>query len=137
MSAIRAKLASPTLRVVQAGRFVVVGTIQNAVNIGTFAIMINVGVAYRVAAAISAFVALVLSFCLNRWWTFQQGGPASLGQFTRYAGIFVAATVAGIALLSVFVELAGLPRVLAQAMAMATIAPLSYALQRALVFHGA
>lgn len=119
----------------EVGRFGVVGLVQNGTNLLVFWGVIQAGVDYRIAATVSASVALVISFCLNRWWTFGLQGSASVTEWVRYASVFLAATAAGVVLLFMFVELAGLPRVGAQAAAIATVAPASYALQRMFVFR--
>lgn len=121
----------------EAGRFAVVGLAQNATNVAAFAGLVEAGVDYRVAAAISAAAALVMSFCLNRWWSFRVPGSASLSELVRYASVFLTATAAGIVLLSILVDIAGVPAVLAQALAIAIVAPASYLMQRTFVFKPA
>ena len=119
----------------EAVRFGIVGLIQNALNVAVFALATAAGVHYRIAAVVAALAALVVSFAFNRTWTFpSRGGPVH-HQGARYALVFASAVALGVVLLSLLVELAGLPEVAAQVVAIVIVAPLSFLAQRMWVFR--
>ncbi len=110
------------------------GLLQNGLNVVTFAIAIEL-VPYTVAALIAGFAALVLSFALNRHWTFGFVGREALqGHAARYALVFTAAVGLGLVILTGLVEALDLDPVVAQVIAIAAIAPLSYLAQGRWVF---
>lgn len=119
-------------------RFAVVGVFQNAVNVATFAVVVAQDVPYRVAAVLAAAVALAVSFLLNRSWTFASAASGHIGgQALRFSVTFVTAVAAGLLLLSAGVELVGLAPIVAQIVAIAIVAPLSFLVTRAWVFRAA
>ena len=112
-------------------RFAIVGVLQNGANLASFAGLVTIGVDFRIAAVIAGAVGLVMSFALNRSWTFVHASHHRLSsQALRYTAIFIAATLAGIAVLWVLVTMASVPEIAAQAVAILIVAPLSYAAQR-------
>jgi putative flippase GtrA len=130
-------LATRTARLQEIVRFGVVGVTQNVTNIGLFALLVALDLPYLAAAVAAAIVALALSYWLNRTWTFRHAAVRAIPrQATQYMVIFVLASLGAIALLALFTEVAGLPKVLAQALSLATMAPLSYVAQRLLTFRG-
>ena len=119
----------------EAVRFGVVGLLQNALNVAVFALLTGLGVEYRVAAVLAALAALLASFLLNRVWTFPGREARFHHQGARYALVFASAVALGVALLTSFVEVAGLPEVPAQVASILVVAPLSFLVQRAWVFR--
>jgi putative flippase GtrA len=118
----------------EAVRFAIVGLIQNALNVAVFALATGIGVTYAIAAVVAAVAALIVSFAFNRAWTFPgRGGPVH-HQGARYALVFASAVALGVVLLTLFVEVAGLPEVAAQVAAILVVAPLSFVAQRTWVF---
>lgn len=119
----------------QVARFGAVGLAQNALNVAAFAALQAAGARYGLSAVLAALAALAVSFGLHRGWTFARAGSADLsGQLARYGTVFVAAVLVGLALLSLQVEVLGVPAVLAQAIAIVLVAPASFATQRCWVF---
>ena len=119
----------------EAVRFAIVGVVQNALNVAVFALATGIGVHYGIAAVVAAVVALMVSFALNRAWTFPGRGAPLHHQGARYALVFASAVALGVALLALLVEVAGLPEVAAQVVAILIVAPLSFLAQRAWVFR--
>jgi putative flippase GtrA len=115
-------------------RFGVVGGVQNGLNLLTFAGGIWAGVPYILASVIAAIVALSFSFVLNHIWTFPNAESRTASRAVRF--VIVWAAIVGLALpvLAVLVDVAHLPRVLAQAIVILIGAPLSYAAQRRWAF---
>jgi putative flippase GtrA len=120
----------------QAARFGAVGVLQNALNVACFALAREAGVHYRLAAVIAGFLGFALSFWLNRHWTFTGQSWTIERHVVKYTCVFAAAVAVGVLLLTFFVEVGGLPPVLAQVLAILVVAPASFAVQRAWVFAG-
>jgi putative flippase GtrA len=118
----------------QAVRFGTVGVLQNGLNVATFALATGLGMHYRPAAVVAAVLALVVSFLLNRHWTFIGHSTPVGRQGVRYALVFTCAVAVGVVLLTFFVEVAGMAEVPAQLAAILIVAPLSFLAQRAWVF---
>ena len=120
----------------EAVRFGIVGLIQNALNVAVFALATSIRVNYRIAAVVAAVTALLVSFAFNRAWTFPgRGGPVH-HQGARYALVFASAVALGLVVLTVLVEVAGIPEVAAQVVSILIVAPLSFLAQRTWVFRG-
>jgi putative flippase GtrA len=119
----------------EAVRFGTVGVLQNGLNVAIFALATALGVQYRVAAVIAGLAAFLVSFLLNRRWTFAGHATAAGPQGARYLLVFVAAIALGVVLLTLLVELTGIPAVAAQIAAIVIVAPLSFLAQRTWVFQ--
>jgi putative flippase GtrA len=119
----------------EAVRFGAVGVLQNGLNVAVFAIATGVGVHYRVAAVLAGLLAFVASFLLNRRWTFMRRDAPIHHQGTRYLLVFASAIALGVVLLTFFVEVIGMPEIVAQVAAILTVAPLSFLVQRSWVFR--
>jgi putative flippase GtrA len=120
----------------QAVRFGAVGVLQNAVNVACFALARETGAHYRAAALIAGFVGFVLSFWLNRHWTFS-GRPGAIERHVvKYTLAYAGAVALGVFLLTLFVEAGGVPPVAAQVLAIVVVAPASFLVQRGWVFAG-
>lgn len=119
----------------EAVRFGTVGVLQNGLNVATFALATGLGMHYRPAAILAAVLALVVSFLLNRHWTFM-GNTTPVGrQGIRYLLVFAGAVALGVVLLTFFVEVTGIPEVPAQVAAILIVAPVSFLVQRTWVFE--
>ena len=119
----------------QAVRFGVVGIGQNALNVATFAAGVALGVQYQSAAVIAGLVAFVVSFVLNRRWTFSGRATPMGRQGVRYLIVFATAIALGLILLTFLVEVAHMPEVAAQIAAILIVAPISFLVQRSWVFR--
>lgn len=115
-------------------RFGVVGLLQNGLNVASFAFLLALDLPYRAAAVVAAVAALLASFQLNRQWTFRSATAEGRRLLARYVLVFGIATGVGVLLLWAFVEGLGWPKVLAQTVAVAVVAPLSYVAQRTFTF---
>jgi putative flippase GtrA len=115
-------------------RFAIVGGAQNGLNLLTFAGAIAVGVPYLLASVLAAIVALAFSFVLNHMWTFPDAQSRTATRAIRFAIVWVAVVGLALPVLAVLVDVAHLPRVLAQAIVIIVGAPLSYAAQRRWTF---
>jgi putative flippase GtrA len=115
-------------------RFSIVGAIQNGLNIAVFAGAVAIGVPFLLASVIAAVMALAVSFSLNRRWTFAGTTDQTRSRAIRFVSIWVTILLAGLPVLALLVEVADLPKVLAQATVVMIGAPVSYAAQRRWTF---
>lgn len=116
------------------GRFAIVGVFQNAVNVGAFAAAVAGGVPFLLAFVLAACVALTVSFALNRAWTFPGTTDRTATRALRFGAIWVTMLLLGLPTLAGLVDIAHLPRVLAQTLIIVAGAPLSYLAQRRWTF---
>lgn len=108
-------------------RFGIVGTIGFAVNLAVYALLVHgLGVDYRLAAVLAWLIAVINNFMLNRHWTFDAGDGVVHFQAMRFLVVSLGALVASLLLLTLFVEAGGLPKVAAQALAVAASMPLNF-----------
>lgn len=110
-------------------RFIAVGVSGYAVNLLVFWVATMGGLHYIPAAVVAFVFAWVNNFLLNRHWTFQAGDEGLLSQGVRYLLVCLVALGANLAILHLLVE-AGLGELLAQAIAIVLVTPLSYLLSR-------
>ena len=88
---------------------------------------------YLVAATLAFLVAVSNNFLWNRHWTFRAGdGRARRHQAARFLLVSVVAFLVGLVLLTLLVEVAGMPRGPAQAIAIVAVTPLSFLGEQAL-----
>jgi putative flippase GtrA len=108
-------------------RFGVVGGLGFAVNLAVYALCVHaVGLDYHVAAVAAWVVAVMNNFVLNRHWTFDAGDGRMHFQAMRFVVVSLVAFGFSLLLLTVFVEVAGIAKVPAQALAVATSMPLNF-----------
>jgi putative flippase GtrA len=127
----------PLLRRIRAGmnrsgnwwqliRFCLVGGSCYLVNVGTFAVVVElVGVHYIAGAVIAYAVAITCSFFGHRIVTFRARYDRAHSQAWRFLWVYVPATLIGTGLLHLGV-VAGLPEVGAQALVAGLVAPLTF-----------
>jgi putative flippase GtrA len=117
-------------------RFAAVGASGYVLNLGVFALAVDgLDVHYRVAAVLGFLVAVTSNFLLNRHWTFAGHGGRGSHQAIRFLVVSVAAFLLGLLLLTVLVDVAGLPSVLAQAISIVAATPLSFVANRLWTFR--
>jgi putative flippase GtrA len=108
-------------------RFGIVGGIGFAVNLGVYTLFVHsAGVDYRLASVVAWLVAVMNNFVLNRHWTFDARGGQARFQAIRFLVVSLAAEGFSLSLLTLLVEGASLPKVLAQALAVAASMPLNF-----------
>jgi len=108
-------------------RFGVVGGIGFVVNLIVYWLFVHrVGVDYHVAAVMAWVVAVANNFVLNRHWTFDAGDGKAHFQAIRFVLVALLALGVSLLLLTALVELANLPKVPAQALAVLASMPLNF-----------
>lgn len=108
-------------------RFGLVGGVGFVVNVAVYALFVHgVAVEYRIASVAAWLVAVVNNFVLNRHWTFDARGGRAHAQAVRFLLVSLVAEVVSLLLLTLFVEVAHLAKVPAQALAVAASMPFNF-----------
>jgi putative flippase GtrA len=108
-------------------RFGIVGAVGFVVNLAVYTLFVHsVGVDYRVASVAAWLVAVLNNFVLNRHWTFDARGDRAHRQAVRFLLVSLAAEVFSLLLLTLFVEVIGIAKVPAQALAVGGSMPLNF-----------
>jgi putative flippase GtrA len=108
-------------------RFALVGASGFVVNIGVYALCVHaLQIPYQVAAVAAWLVAVTNNFMLNRHWTFDASGGRIHFQAVRFFTVSLIAFLFGLLLLTLFVEVGGLAKVPAQAIAIIASMPLNF-----------
>ncbi len=108
-------------------RFGVVGGAGFVVNLVVYAVLVHpFGLYYLAASVIAWLVAVANNFVLNRRWTFDARAERVHFQAIRFVLVSLAAEVFSLLVLTALVEGAGLEKVAAQAVAVATSMPLNF-----------
>jgi dolichol-phosphate mannosyltransferase len=108
-------------------RFGIVGISGYIANLGTFAVGVHaVSLDYRLAATASFVVAVSNNFVWHRLWTFAAADGQWTTQGTRFLAVSFLAFVTSVVILQGLVSVLGLEKVLAQAIALAAVVPVSF-----------
>lgn len=108
-------------------RFAAVGASGYAVNLLVFKLLVHgAAVSYPLAAVAAFCVALVNNFLWNRVWTFRAGDGHAGFQAARFVVVSLTAFGVQFALLLGLVEVAGMDKIAAQAIAIACAMPLNF-----------
>ncbi len=118
----------------QAARFGTVGLLSNALLYLLYLRLTSIGTGPKVAMSVLFLSGTLLTFVLNRRWTFSHSGDARRA-LVRYVSAYGTAYLLNLAALWVFVDLMGLPHQLVQASAVLTLAGLLFLAQRFWVFR--
>jgi dolichol-phosphate mannosyltransferase len=108
-------------------RFGLVGASGFVVNIAVYALCVRaLGIDYHAAAVLAWLVAVLNNFVLNRHWTFDAAGGRAHHQAIRFFLVSLFAFGFSLLLLTLLVELGGVGKVPAQALAVAASTPLNF-----------
>jgi dolichol-phosphate mannosyltransferase len=108
-------------------RFVAVGASGYVVNLAVFAGCVHLlGIDYRIASLIAFLVSVTNNFWLNRHWTFDAKHAHPVDQGARFFAVSVLAYGFTYVVLVALVSGAGMPKVVAQAIAIVAGTPLSF-----------
>lgn len=108
-------------------RFGLVGASGFVVNLVVYALCVHIlHIPYQVAAVLSWLVAVLNNFVLNRHWTFDASAGRLHFQALRFFFVSLIAFLFGLLLLTLFVEVGGMAKVPAQAIAIIASMPLNF-----------
>jgi putative flippase GtrA len=118
-------------------RFGAVGASGYVVNLAAFAVLTGPLDLHHLAAAVFAFcVAVANNFAWNRHWTFDARGGHAGSQAMRFFTVSVLGLCVNLALLELFVSVAGLAELPAQALAVALTMPVNFIGNKLWTFAG-
>jgi putative flippase GtrA len=108
-------------------RFGLVGSLGFVVNIAVYTLCVHViGIDYQLAAVAAWLVAVANNFVLNRHWTFDAGSGRAHFQAARFLVVSLVALGFSLLLLMLLVEVVGVAKVPAQALAVSASMPLNF-----------
>src|SRR5258707_10615113 len=108
-------------------RFGFVGGLGFVVNLAVYTLCVHaIGIDYHLAAIVAWLVAVVNNFVLNRHWTFDAGDGRVHFQAVRFVVVSLVALGFSLLILVLLVEVGGLAKVPAQALAVAASMPLNF-----------
>jgi putative flippase GtrA len=110
---------------IQLAKFCVVGASGYVVNLAVYTVLLDAGVHYLQAAALSFVVAVTNNYTWNRLWTFRRARGHVAYQGLRFLVVALCALVANEVLLAGFVAL-GMHKVTAQAIAIVLVTPVNF-----------
>jgi len=111
----------------QLARFAIVGGSGYVVNLVTFALCVHaLSIDYRASAVVAFLVSVANNFLWNRRWTFAARDGHAGFQAARFLTVSMLTFAFTFAVLTVLVDGAGMAKVPAQAVAIATGMPLSF-----------
>ena len=123
---LRAALRHPS-NWLQLIRFGAVGASGYVVNLAVFTLAVHgAGFGYGAAATMAFVVALANNFVWNRAWTFKAGDGHAGFQAARFVVVSLVAFGFSLLVLFMLVELAGIAKVPAQAVAIVAATPLNF-----------
>jgi putative flippase GtrA len=112
-------------------RFMAVGAAGYVVNLAVYTAAVHgADTDYRVAAVVAFCVALTTTFALNRRYTFRDHDGRLHHQAARYLLVSLVGFAVNLLALQVLVDLVGVAKVPAQAIAVVLAAPVNFAGQR-------
>lgn len=108
-------------------RFALVGGTGFVINLAVYTLCVHaIGVPYQAAAVLAWLVAVLNNFILNRHWTFDASTGRIHFQAIRFFVVSLVAFGFGLLLLTLLVEVGGVAKVPAQALAVAASTPLNF-----------
>ncbi|HEY3764545.1 MAG TPA: GtrA family protein [Gaiellales bacterium] len=117
-------------------RYCAVGASGYVVNSALFWLL-DRAAPYPIAFALAFVAAASTNFALNRAWTFRGGGGRVSPQYVRFLAVSLVALAADLLVLTALVEGAGVPKMVAAAVAIAAATPASFAGNRLWTFRAA
>ena len=112
---------------VQLVKFCAVGASGYVVNLSVFALCVEViGLHHLIGATVAFVVAVTNNFWWNRHWTFKAGRGHAGFQAARFFTVSVAAFLFAATVLQLLVDVAHLPEVASQAIAIVAATPLNF-----------
>jgi putative flippase GtrA len=109
----------------QLAQFCFVGAVGYLINLGIYALLLDRGVHYLLAATLSFLVAVANNYWLNRHWTFRERKAGVAAQGMRFFLISLASLGANLLVLHVLIRF-GAGKLVGQAIAIVLVTPLNF-----------
>jgi len=110
----------------QLGKFAVVGAIGYAINLAVYRTLLHAGLHFLVAATISFLAAVTSNYTWNRLWTFRENRGHIGIQGMRFFLVSLAALGANLVILDLLVDVGGVDKFFANAIAIVLVMPLNF-----------
>ena len=120
----------------RAVKYGIVGVANVTLDFALYAVLVSVGVWYPLAKTGSLVVATANGYTFNRLWTFRAGAHRN-AFLAKYVTVQLSCLALNLTLLVLLVEVGGLHKILAQAVALPLVAGISFSAQRLWTFRGA
>lgn len=120
-----------------ATRYAIVGLSGYVLSIVLFAAQVAAGVSPYAAVPLGFVVNTMWNFTLNRRWSFPASGQPLSSELRRFWVVAIATLAGNYLVLYLLHDVAGLPAVLSQAIAIVVIVPIGYLGQRYWAFGAA
>jgi len=117
-------------------RFAIVGVCSNGALYLAYIGLSLAGIGHKTAMTTTFVLGILVTFALNRSWSFQSTRPAG-GTFARYAATYVFGYAVNLLALVLLVDLAGFQHQLVQGVMVVVVATMMFVLQRRWVFGDA
>lgn len=116
-------------------RFGVVGASGYLLNLIVFASLVKGADIHHIPAAVAAFVVAVINnFMWHRHWTFDAREGHAGFQAARFLTVCLCALALNLTLLELLIQIGGVDKLLAQALAVAAVAPFTFVLNKLWTF---
>ncbi|MDE3190956.1 MAG: GtrA family protein [Acidobacteriota bacterium] len=109
----------------QLAKFSVVGAFGYVINLGVYALFLQAGAHYLVAATCSFLVAVTSNYTWNRLWTFRDRRRGVAAQGIRFLAVSLGSLGANLLVLNLLISL-GTAKLGGQAIAIALVTPLNF-----------
>jgi putative flippase GtrA len=116
-------------------RFATVGLANTALSLAVYAALLGLGTFYLAASAVAFVIATLNSYALNRRWTFRSTGRRS-PEVLRFYVVSGAGLALNLGLLSVVVEDAAVPSLVAQLVVIPLVSVVTFGWNRRWTFAG-
>jgi putative flippase GtrA len=117
-------------------KYGIVGVSNVTLDFALYALLVSLGLWYPLAKTTSLVVATANGYTLNRIWTFRAGPHRNI-VLTKYVSVQAMCLLGNLVLLVLLIEVAGLHKITAQAIALPFIASFSFLAQRLWTFGDA
>jgi len=115
--------------------FNLVGLINTAITYGIYALAIAVGLNHFIALCIDYALGLIISFFLNKNFTFKIRKKADIEMFLKMIVAYIPSFLINIGLLWLFIDKFNMNKYLSQFIALAIVALFSFFMQHKFVFN--
>jgi putative flippase GtrA len=111
-----------------------VGVTNTLVAFLVYALALDLGAPYPVAATLGYVAGILNGYTWNRLWTFE-ARPFHLSEFSRYVAVQAGGLLVNLAGLTFLIEVLGLDKLIAEAVCLVPLVLLTYSLNRLWIFR--
>ena len=128
------KHAQPREVILQFLRFNLVGIVNTGLAYGVYAALVFIGLDHFLALGADYLVGIIFSFVVNKRLTFRVKSRGNAAMFAKMVGSYLVLLALNTLILWALVDKSGVNTYIGQAIALAVVVVLSFAVQRFVVF---